>query len=122
MSSERRALSDGTFVFAECENKNEFYFYRSDEAELGDVGRLPMDFYQAYIARKMMDGEITTAVMSNLYYEKSEDNKCIRITAFPIGQEPETQSVSSTANETDGQVCKAGFFVRVAERIRKFFL
>ena len=86
MANEFRAVSDGTFTLQETEKKNQFYFYRNDGGVLADIGRKPMDLYQAYIMKKMMDGEITDIVMNNIYSETSDDGKCIRLTISDIGE------------------------------------
>jgi len=86
------AISQGEYVLSETENTNQFYFYRKDNEVLGDVGRLPMDMYQAYICQKMFAGEITSVIMNNILFETSDDGKCIRLTTNElentIGLEP----------------------------------
>lgn len=86
MSSELMALSNGTFTLAESEDPKVFYFYRNDHEVIGEVGRIPMDFYQNYICKKMMDGEITEIVMNDICFETSDDGKCIRLTVSGIGE------------------------------------
>ena len=95
MANEFLAVSDGTFTLSETENKNQFYFYRNDRGVLTDIDREPIDLYHSYIMKKMMDGEITDMVMSNIYSETSRDGKCIRLTICDIGGEPE-KSTNST--------------------------
>ena len=96
MANEFLAVSDGTFTLSETEVKNQFYFYRNDGEVLTDIDREPMDLYQAYIMSKMMSGEITDMVMSNIYFEMSDDGKCIRLTICDIGEKP-VKSNNSTA-------------------------
>ncbi len=84
MSNELKAITDGTFTFAESEDPNVFYFYRNDREVIGDVGRIPMDFYQNWICTKMLNGEITKTVMNNVCFETSNDGKCIRLTVSGI--------------------------------------
>jgi len=91
VSKELKALSNGEFTLAETEVENQFYFYRNDGKILGDVGRIPMDFYQQYIMSKMMNGEITEIVMNNILFETSDDGKCIRLTTSDIGEPPKTK-------------------------------
>lgn len=98
MANEFLAVSDGTFTLSETENKNQFYFYRNDGEVLTDIDREPMDLYQAYIMRKMMNGEITHMVMNNIYSEISDDGKCIRLTICDIGEKP-TSKNSSTVSQ-----------------------
>ncbi len=88
MANEFLAISDGTFTLSETEVKNQFYFYRNDGEVLIDIGREPMDFYNAYIMQKMMNGEITDMVINNIYSEMSDDGKCIRLTICKIGEKP----------------------------------
>lgn len=97
MANEFLAVSDGTFTLSETENKNQFYFYRNDGETLTDIDREPIDLYHAYIMNKMMKGEITDAVMNNMYFEMSIDGKCIRLTTYDIGEEP-TGNNNSTAH------------------------
>ena len=97
MANEFLAISDGTFTLSETENKNQFYFYRNDGEVLTDIDREPMDLYQVYIMRKMMNGEITDVVMNNIYSEMSDDEKCIRLTICDIGEKP-ARNTNSTAN------------------------
>ena len=98
MANEFRAVSDGTFTLQETENENQFYFYRNDGEVLTDIDREPMDLYQAYIMKKMMDGEITDIVMNNIYSETSDDGKCIRLTICDIREKPTSKS-NSTVKE-----------------------
>lgn len=91
------AISDGTFTLQETENKNQFYFYRNDGEVLTGIDREPMDLYQAYIAQKMMNGELTGIVASNIYSETSDDGKCIRLTISDILEKP-VQHINSTVN------------------------
>ncbi len=86
MSNELKAMTDGTFTFAESEDPNVFYFYRNDGEVIGDVGRTPMDFYQNWICTKMFNGEITEVVMNDICFETSVDGKCIRLTVSGIGE------------------------------------
>ncbi len=86
MSNELKAMTDGTFTFAESEDPNVFYFYRNDREVIGDVGRIPMDFYQNWICTKMMNGEITETVMNDVCFETSNDGKFIRVTVSGIGE------------------------------------
>ena len=98
------AVSDGTYILQETENKNQFYFYRKDGEVLTDIDREPMDLYQAFIMQKMMNGEITDMVMSNIYSEISDDEKCIRLTVSDIR--------SSSAQETNSSVKKKPNFLK----------
>lgn len=91
MSKDLYALSDGTFTLVETQNKNQFLFHRNDGDVLGDVGRIPMDFYQTYIAHKMMSGEITDIVMNDTCFETSIDGKYIRLTVSEIGKHKGTE-------------------------------
>jgi hypothetical protein len=94
MSKELKALSNGEFTLTETEVENQFYFYRNDGGVLGEVDRLPMEFYQEYIMRKMMEGEVTDIVANNILFETSNDGKCIRLTVSDIGEEPKPKNVS----------------------------
>ena len=76
------AISDGTYTFAESEDEKVFYLYRNDDEKLGDVGRMPMEFYQAYLTNKMMSGGITKPVFGNLRFDTSTDDKIIRVTVI----------------------------------------
>lgn len=86
MSNELKAMTDGIFTLAESEDPNVFYFYRNDREVIGDVGRIPMDFYQNWICIKMFSGEITEMVMNDICFETSVDGKCIRLTVSGIGE------------------------------------
>jgi len=86
MSNELKAMTDGTFIFAESEDPNVFYFYRNDREVIGDVGRIPMDFYQDWIRTKMFNGEITEMVTNDVCFETSDDGKYIRLTVSGIGE------------------------------------
>ena len=99
MANEFRAVSDGTFTLQETENKNQFYFYRNDGEVLADIDREPMDLYQTYIMKKMMDGEITDIVMNNIYSETSDDGKCIRLTISDIGEKPVHRNNSTVSKQ-----------------------
>lgn len=108
MVNEFLSVSDGTFTLSETENKNQFYFYRKDGGVLTDVGRKPMDLYQAYIMQKMMNGEITDMVMNNIYSEMSDDRKCIRLTISDIGEKP-AKNTNSTVNNKQPNFLKRLF-------------
>ncbi len=97
MANEFLKVSDGTYTLSETENKNQFYFYRNDGTVLTDIDSEPMDLYQAYIMRKMMNGEITDVVRNNRYSKKSDDEKCIILTICNIGEKP-PKNTNSTAN------------------------
>ncbi len=79
MSNEHMGISDGTYSLVESDDPNIFFFYRNDEGIIGDVGRLPMDFYQNWICTKMMKGEIAHVVMNNICFQTSIDGRVIRI-------------------------------------------
>lgn len=102
------AVSDGTFTLTETDNKNQFYFYRNDEGVIGDVGRKPMDMYQTYIMQKMMMGDITDMVMSNVHTEISEDGKCLRLTVTDINKEL-SQKRNSNAKKQQPNIFKRLF-------------
>ncbi len=88
MSKEYLTISDGTFTLSESENENKFYFYRNDRGVLTDIDREYMDLYQSYITHKMINGEITGAVMSNICAEISDDEKVMRLTVCEFGEKP----------------------------------
>ncbi len=111
MANEFLAVSDGTFTLSETELKNQFYFYRNDGEVLTDIDREPMDLYQAYIMRKMMNGEITDMVMNNIYSETSDDGKCIRLTICDIGE----KTVKS--NNLTGRKKQSNFIKRLINKI-----
>ena len=126
MEKEYNAVSDGTYTLQEGDD-NRLYFYREDGKVLGDVGRIPMDLYQAYVMQKMMTGEITDMVANNIKYETSVDGKTIRLTVFGIGEEdPDKKDakLADKANEdsnednSDASKDKPNFLSRI---IKKFF-
>ena len=84
MKKEFLTISDGTFTLQETESEKQFLFYRNDDDVLKDITDEPMDFYQHYIMKKMIEGEINDAVFSNIYTEISDDGKCIRLTVTQI--------------------------------------
>lgn len=104
-------VSHGGYILCETAQPNQFHFYREDGKVLGDVGRLPMDMYQAYICQKMMSGEITTVVMNNILFETSTDGKCIRLTTEQVkntmGIKPIV--IEKSKDETIGQKIKSLF-------------
>ena len=133
MSDELRGVSNGTYNLVEGPEENVLYFYREDGGVLGDVGRLPMDFYQAYVAQKMIDENATEVVMSNLLFEKFDEGKLIKITVFPIGaKSPElNKELQKDATEKESEndskdniravEPKESFCMRLLKRIRKIF-
>lgn len=80
MSDGLKAITDRTFTLAESEDPNVFYFYRNDREVIGDVGEIPMDFYQEMLCQKMFNGEITEEVGNKICFETSKDGKRIRLT------------------------------------------
>ena len=118
MAQEFLAITDDTYTFTESDDEKVFYFYRNDEEKLGDVGRIPMDFYQAYIARKMMDENILTPIFGNLRFETSSDEKIMRITVVDYKELPEVEK-DSTNNKKPPELKQPGIFKRIFEKIRK---
>ena len=119
MSNELKAMTDGTFTFAESEDPNVFYFYRNDGEVIGNVGRMPMDFYQNWICTKMFNGEITEMVMNDICFETSDDDKCIRLTVSGIGERKSKQEqpnfikrLFSKLFKKSLAVCKCGMFMK----------
>lgn len=85
MSKNFKAISDGTFILSETENKNQFYFYRNDGEILSDIedGDL-MRLYDKYMELKKKKGEIESSVIRSAYYEMSDDKRTIRLTVNDI--------------------------------------
>jgi len=133
MSNELRGVSNGTYNLVEGTEENVLYFYREDGGVLGDVGRLPMDFYQAYVAQKMIDENATEVVMSNLLFEKFDEGKLIKITVFPIGakgpeanEDPQKDAMAKeNENDLEDNIRAVEptkkFYERLLDRIRKVF-
>lgn len=99
MANEFLAISDGTFILSESENKNQFYFYRNDGGVLTDIDREPIDLYTAYTIKKLMDGEIADMVMHNISLETSDDGKCIRLTVCDMGDKSKPNINSTVSNK-----------------------
>lgn len=97
MANEFLEVSDGTFILSETEVKNQLYFYRNDGEVLTDIDTELMDLYQAYVVRKMANGEITDIVMNNIYSQTSDDGKCIRLTICEIGEKPTCNNDSTVS-------------------------
>ena len=95
MAKELYVLSDGTFSLSETEVENLYLFYRNDGRVIGDVGRIPMDFYQSYITNKMMNGEITEIVRKDIKFEPLYDGKFIRLTVSEMGESPQVKTQDS---------------------------
>ena len=95
MANEFLAISDGTFTLSETENKNQFYFYRNDGGVLTDIKHEAMDLYHAYIANKMVSVEIKDTVMNDIYFETSNDQKCMRLTVYNMGEGPRKRKNSN---------------------------
>ena len=111
MSKDWNSLSDDVYTFVEGENENEFFFYRNDGEPLGEyLGRIPMDFCQAYLARKMMEENVTTLIARKVYFEKSADDKMMKITFSPM----EEDAVEEKRNEEEK---KMNFFRRFLNRV-----
>ena len=87
MAQEYNAITDGTFTLQESDDKKQFYFFRNDGGKLTDQDD-PMDLFHAYIMSKMMSGEITGMITSNIRCEKSEDDTTIRITLLDFTETP----------------------------------
>lgn len=100
MANEFLAISDGTFILSETENKNQFYFYRKDEKVLADIDEKKlMELYRAYLMHKFETGEITDMVVNNIYSQKSKDEKCIRLTICDIGEKFDENTNSIVKNK-----------------------
>ncbi len=84
---ELKSFSNGTYVFQETENENQFYFYRVDGEVLGEIDREPMEMYQNYICMKMFEGDMAPQIIANnIRFDTSDDGKCIRLTTFAFGE------------------------------------
>ena len=82
MSEMYNAVTDGVYVLQEGENKNQFFFFRKDGGEINHDEADPMELYQSYVCRKMIESNNPQMVFGNLKFETSVDNKCIRITVM----------------------------------------
>lgn len=80
-------VTNGEYTLAETDNPDQFFFYRNDGEELGEVDRLPMDMYQSYVCNKIMTTGDTEIVANNIEFERSTDNKCIRLTVYDMNKE-----------------------------------
>ncbi|MDD4406886.1 MAG: hypothetical protein PHF30_02470 [Bacilli bacterium] len=79
------SFTDGTYIFQETENENQFYFYRADGEVLGEIDSEPMEMYQKYICMKMMEKNVVPEIVANnIRFDTSDDGKCIRLTTFAI--------------------------------------
>lgn len=88
MANEFNAVSDGVFTLTETQERDQFIFCRNDGEVLGEVGRAPMDLYQAYIMKKMMDGAIPPEiVMKNVHTIEAVDGKSILMTVSDMSEE-----------------------------------
>ena len=110
MSNEHQGITDGTYTLAEGDENNTFYFYRNDESVIGDVGRLPVEFFETFITIKMMEGEITKPVVTNIRIQTSTDGKIIRI--ILLGSEKEQE-------ENDSEPRKQNILKKIFDRIFK---
>ena len=118
-------ITDGIFTLQESENKNEFFFFRNDGNVLEGIDREPTDFYSAYIMQKMMNGEISGMIVSNLRWEMSTDGKVIRGTVEDFKTYDEEESADES--ETDKNISevhpilihneKKSFWERLKEKI-----
>lgn len=111
MANEFLAVTDGIFTLSETEKKNQFYFYRNDGGVLIGIDNEPMDLYQTYIMHKIASGEIYHVVMNNICFETSDDGKCIRLTIYGIGEEPDKN------NDLDENKKSPSFIKRLLDKI-----
>jgi len=90
MSEKCYGITNGTYTLQETGEQGKFHFYRNDGKVLEqDVGRMPIELYQAFITNKMFKGEITEIVAMNVYYDRrSTDGKAILVEAYEPGTEP----------------------------------
>ncbi len=86
MANEPSTLTDGIFTLAESNDPNVFYFYRNDGEVIGDVGRIPIDFYQDWICVTMSNGKMPEKVFDYPCLETSDDGKRIKLTVSGIGE------------------------------------
>lgn len=90
-------ISDGFFTISETDRKNQFYFFRNDLQELGEVGEEPIKLFRYFIMGKYFIIDVNEKVMKNIYSEVSKDGKVIRLT-----------------------VCKNSHFFKLIAKIDKF--
>lgn len=77
-----KTITIGKYVFTEIENKNQFYLYRNDGQELGDVGSLPVEMYHYYLLENGEEKSWT----NNIMFETSKDGKYIRLTPMSLDE------------------------------------
>ncbi len=110
MSENYNAVTDGTYVLQKGDKDNQFFFFRKDGGEINQEEADPMDLYQAYMCRQMFESPNPQMVMSNLKFETSTDNKCIRITVVDY---------SETSLDEAKPKKKKGWFARLKEKLNK---
>lgn len=110
MANEYLTVSNGIFTLSETKNKNQFYFYRNDGEVIGDIGNEPIDLVQAYLSRKMMDGEFTDMISKDIYFKKTEDGKCGVLTICEIGEKVKE-------NNSNAEKKQANIFKRLFHKI-----
>lgn len=110
MSENYNAVTDGTYVLQKGDKDNQFFFFRKDGCEINQDEADPMDLYQAYMCRQMFESSNPQMVMSNLKFETSTDNKCIRITVMDYSERPLEEGMPKK---------KKGWFSRLKEKFVK---
>jgi len=122
MDKQYVAVGNGEFILSETDVKNQFLFFREDGGVLGEVGRIPMDLYQDYIAHKMLSGGISGIVMHNICFETSVDGKYIRLTVLGMDDNEETPKLilNDDVKETASRSCEKrqpNFLKRLIKKI-----
>ena len=110
MANEFLAVTDGTFTLSETKMKNQLYFYRNDNEVLNDCGGNLNDLLHVYLIQRMVEGQKDRMAVSNIQYEMSDDNKCIRVTAAGINEQRK-------GSENSNVVKKPNFFTKFLKKL-----
>lgn len=117
MSNERQTLTNGTYTFAETKVKNQFYFYRNDKGVLGKVGSTPLELFAQYLIHKVEEWGIHDVYDCEVYYEKSTDGNCIRMTVYDkLGWSknvPTVEKTESLSSADESQQPQPNFFKNI---------
>ncbi len=109
MSEQYNAITDGTYTFHLTEDKNVFYLTKNDGGVINKDEVNPMDFYQTYICRKMMESGSMEMIFSNIAVDHSEDGKSMRITVMDMREEKLPEK----------PLKKEGFFAKLRKKFAK---
>ena len=79
MKNEPLVISNGIYTLSETENEEQLKFFRNDEEVLDNIGDKPIEFYYAYLIKKIANKELEETAEYTASFELSDDKKYVMV-------------------------------------------